>query len=80
MAANFLVMTAKAPELTHRFRRYWAVLSDFQRLRRSERDKTPKAAILGYTVIGAITRAFLEDPRATLRALKAGQPSRVAAV
>ena len=73
MATNFLTKTAKARQLTHRFVKYWGVLSNFRTFRRSERDMMPKAAILGYTVFGSITRAFLNDPKAALRAVRAGQ-------
>jgi len=80
MAVNFLTKTAKAPQLTGRFTRYWGVLSGFKVFKREERDKTPKAKILGYAVLGSITRAFFEDPRGTLRALKVGQPPAVVEV
>ena len=80
MAVNFLTRTAKAPRLTRRFTRYWGVLSDFEVFEREDRDKTPKAKILGYSVIGALTRAFFEDPKGTVRAIKVGQPPAVVAV
>ena len=67
MAVNFLTKTAKAPQLTRRFVRYWGILSDFERFEREEQDKTPKAKILGYAVIGSITRSLWDDPRGTLR-------------
>ena len=80
MAVNFLTKTAKAPQLTRRFTRYWGVLSDFEKYQREDRDKTPKAKILGYSVIGSLTRAFFENPKDTVRALKVGQPPAVVAV
>jgi hypothetical protein len=80
MASNFLTRTAKARPLTRRFVRYWGILSDFKRFEPEERDKTPKARILGYAVIGAITRALFEDPQGTLRALKVGQPPAIATI
>ena len=80
MATNFLTKTAMARRLTGRFTRYWGILSDFEVFERAERDETPKAKILGYAVIGAITRAFFEDPHGTLEALKVGQPPKVVAI
>ncbi len=73
MAANFLTKTARARRLTDRFTRYWGVLSKFKVFQPAERDKTPSAKILGYAVIGAITRSLFDNPEDTLRALKAGQ-------
>ena len=73
MAGNFLKRTARAPRLTRRFTRYWGFLSRFKTFRRSERNATSQAKILGYAVIGTITRGFFEDPKATIRAIKAGQ-------
>jgi cytochrome c5 len=80
MAKNFLTKTAEARRLTGRFTRYWGVLSDFEVFERQERDKTLKAKILGYSVIGAITRSFFDNPKDTLKALKVGQPPDVVAV
>ena len=80
MARNFLTKTARARKLTRRFIRYWGLLSGFETFKRRDRDKTPKATILGYAVIGAITRRFFEDPKGTLKAIKAGQPPSVVAV
>lgn len=80
MAANFLSRTARARQLTGRFTRYWGVLSKFEVFKLRERNKTPKAKILGYTVLGAITRALFKDPKDTLEAIKAGQPPDVIAV
>ena len=80
MARNFLTKTAEARQLTGRFTRYWGVLSDFEKFERQERDKTSKAKILGYSVIGAITRSFFDNPKDTLKALKVGQPPDVVAV
>ena len=77
MATDFLTKTAKAPQLTGRVTRYWGILSDFKVFELSDRDKQSEAKILGYSVLGAITRAFFEDPKATLRALKVGQPPQV---
>ncbi len=73
MAVNFLKRTARARDLTLRYTRYWGPLSKFEVFRRKERDATPEAKILGYAVIGAITRAFVEDPLATIKAVKAGK-------
>lgn len=73
MAENFLKRKARARDLTGRFTRYWGVLSKFEVFKRKDRDATPEAKILGYAVIGAITRAFVEDPVATVKAVRAGK-------
>jgi hypothetical protein len=62
-ARNFLEKTARARRLTRRFTRYWGVLSEFEVFKRSERDKTLDARILGYVVIGAITRSLFDNPK-----------------
>ncbi len=80
MAVNFLTKRAMARRLTHRYTRYWGVLSRFKKFERKERDKTSDAKILGYVVIGAITDAFFNDPKETLEALKVGQPPDVVAI
>lgn len=80
MAANFLKKTARAHQLTRRFTRYWGILSDFEKFTQEQQDNTPQVKILGYAVIGAITRAFFDNPKDTLKAVKAGQPPAVVAV
>jgi len=80
MAANFLTKTAKAHQLTGRFTRYWGIFSDFEVFEHGERDKTLEAKILGYAVIGAITREFFDNPEDTRRALKIGQPPDVVTI
>ncbi len=52
-----------------RFTRYWGVLSGFQ-LYGAE---GANAEMLGYSVIGTITREFFRDPAGTIEAIKAGQ-------
>ena len=80
VAANFLTKTAKAHRLTGRFTRYWGVFSGFEVFGPEERDATANAKILGYSVIGAITRLFWENPEDTLRAIEVGQPPEVVAI
>lgn len=74
MAENFLTKTARARRLTRRFTRYWGVLSKFKRFERRDQDHALNAKILGYAVIGTITRVFFDNPEDTIKAIKVGQP------
>ncbi|MEP1209573.1 MAG: di-heme-cytochrome C peroxidase [Rhizobiaceae bacterium] len=84
MAVNFLKKTAAAHRLTklssNRNARYLRIFSKGEKFERANRDNIPKAKILGYSVLGTITRAFIEDPLVTLRAMKAGQEPDIAAI
>lgn len=80
MAENFLERASSARRLTRRFTRYWGVLSKFKRFERGERDATMNAKVLGYAVIGAITRGFFDDPKDTLKAIKVGQSTENTAI
>lgn len=80
MAVNFLTRTAKAERLTGRFTRYWGFFSDWERFERAQQDQTPQVQILGYAVIGSITRKLYTDPKETLRAIRVGQPPAVLAI
>ncbi len=77
MAKNFLTKTAEARRLSDRFIRYWGILSEFERFEEDNEEAVPQAQILGYAVIGSITRAFFDNPGETVRALKVGQPPAV---
>ncbi len=83
-ALNFLTRTAKAHRLTrlssNRNIRYLRIFSKGEKFERADRDKIPQAKILGYSVLGAITRAFIDDPVVAIRAMKAGQPPDIAAI
>lgn len=74
MARNFLDRMAKAPQLTGEFERYSLILSEGKRFERDNEQTVSQVKILGYSVIGSIVNAFLEDPGAVIRAMKAGRP------
>lgn len=74
MARNFLERTAQARKLTGRFTRYLGILSDGERFKKENRDKTRQIKIVAYSVAGTIVREFLTNPDDVIAALKAGQP------
>lgn len=75
MAANFLQRQASAVKLTGQPIAYLEALSGGATFVTQTEDATPVIAILGYTVTGTITSGLLNDPKGTIRALKAGQPA-----
>ena len=75
MAANFLKRKASAVKLTGQPIGYLEALSGGATFMKQSEDATPVIAILGYTVTGTIANGLLNDPKGTLRALKAGQPA-----
>ena len=60
--------------LTGRYKRYLRLLSDGQTFPKAEQEATPAAAMLGFAVSGSIVNLLVDDPSATIRALKVGQP------
>ncbi len=70
MAANFISRTSKNPDARNLYKRYWKLLSDDSKLG----DPARNAELLGFAVIGTITREFFDDPLGTIDALKVGQP------
>lgn len=78
-AVNFIApdpaMRLQARKLTGRYTRYLRRLSDGQKFTRAEQDALPAAKILGFAVSGAIVNLLITEPRATIRALKVGQPA-----
>lgn len=69
-AANFLQRRASAVKLKGQALRYLPELSAGKMLEAATEDVTPTAAVLGYAVFGAITNALINDPKATIGALK----------
>jgi processive rubber oxygenase RoxA-like protein len=74
MARNFLDRKAQASALTGEYERYLFVLSGGKRFESDNENEVRQVKILGYSVIGSIVRAFLEDPQSVIKALKAGRP------
>ncbi len=70
MAANFLMGTATTEKLIGRPVSY---LEEFS-CGKTFGETAPSAVVLGYTVIGTIVNGLAQDPEATIRALKVGQP------
>ncbi len=70
MAANFLTRTANTEKLIGRPVSYLEELS----CGKTFGAAAPSAVLLGYTVTGTIVNGLVQDPEATIRALKVGQP------
>ncbi|MEP3279870.1 MAG: di-heme-cytochrome C peroxidase [Stappiaceae bacterium] len=77
MARNFLDRTAQAEDLTGQYVRYLRALSDGQKFEPENENDVKQVHILAHSVTGSIVRAFLKDPRAVIKALKAGRPQSI---